>query len=281
MSSAQTAAEKAEIKAKPFLKWAGGKTQLLPALLELVPDDFNQYIEPFVGAGALFFALAGHRPALISDANEELVHTYIAVRDNVTSVIDRLKEMRNDKEFFYFVRSQDVSQLKPYERAARLIFLNKTCFNGLYRVNRHGRFNTPYNGNEGANFIQEDVLIAASNALKGVKIAFGDYRAILEENATNGDFVFLDPPYQPVGKYSDFKRYTKERFHEDDHRNLAAEFKRLVEIGCRVILTNSVHDSILELFADYETKIVDSKRLISSDSRTRIGQDLIVLGGFQ
>ena len=280
MSSAQTAPVKAETKVKPFLKWAGGKTQLLPVLLELVPKDFKQYIEPFVGAGALFFALSGHRPALIADANEELINAYIAVRDDVNSVIARLKEMRNDKEFFYFVRSQDLSELNSTERAARLIFLNKTCFNGLYRVNRHGNFNTPYNGNVGANFIQEDILIAASNALKGAEIVSGDYRAILEENAREGDLVFLDPPYQPVGKYSDFKRYTKERFHEDDHRNLAAEFKRLVEIGCLVILTNSAHDSILELFADYETRIVNSKRLISSDSRTRIGQDLIVLGGF-
>jgi len=279
MTSAVQPLSKNEFAAKPFLKWAGGKSQLLPHLLPLLPARFEKYIEPFVGAGALFFAL-GHQPSIIADSNEELIVTYTAVRDDLDRVIEALEGFTNDQDSFYQIRAWNPQELTRVMRAARLIYLNKTCFNGLYRVNRRGQFNTPYNGEVGRNFLQRDLLQAASKALQGVEILHGDYKSILKENADGGDLIFLDPPYQPVGKYSDFKRYTKERFHEDDHVELANEFRRLVELGCKVILTNSTHESILELYKEYDCKIIGSKRLISSDSSTRNGTDLIVLGGF-
>lgn len=265
--------------ARPFLKWAGGKSQLLPYLLELIPKQFNKYIEPFVGGGALFFAL-GNSNTVLADSNEELVITYTTVRDDVENLIDRLRGYVNDKETFYKTRALDTSKISNLERAARLIYLNKTCFNGLYRVNQNGEFNTPYNGAIGANFLQPDVLRKASETLKGTTIVVGDYKNILRTNATKDDFIFLDPPYFPVGKYADFKRYTKERFYIKDQEDLANEFARLVDLGCKVILTNSAHESIMELFKNYDRKIVNSKRLISSNATTRVGEDLIVLGGF-
>lgn len=264
---------------KPFLKWAGGKSQLLPHLLELAPKQFNKYIEPFVGGGALFFAL-GNSSSVLADSNDELVITYTTVRDDVENLIDRLRNIVNDKDTFYQIRSLDTSKLSDLDRSARLIYLNKTCFNGLYRVNQRGEFNTPYNGAIGANFLQADVLRKASATLKGTTIVAGDYKNVLTTKAAKNDFIFLDPPYLPVGKYSDFKRYTKERFYIKDQEELADEFARLVDLGCKVILTNSAHESIIELFKNYDRKIVNSKRLISSDAKTRVGEDLIVLGGF-
>mgnify|MGYP001198655368 CR=1 FL=1 len=275
----QATLENSLVRTRPFLKWAGGKSQLLPHLLELAPKQFNKYIEPFVGGGALFFALASSN-AVLADSNEELAITYATVRDDVENLIDRLSHLVNDEETFYQIRSLDTSQLTDLDRSVRLVYLNKTCFNGLYRVNQKGEFNTPYNGATGSSFLQPDVLRKASAALKGTTIVAGDYKNILRTHAAKNDFIFLDPPYLPVGKYSDFKRYTKERFYLKDQEELANEFARLVNLGCKVILTNSAHESILELFKNYDRKIVKSKRLISSDANTRVGEDLIVLGGF-
>ncbi len=269
-TSARLIQEIPTTSARPFLKWAGGKSQLLPHLLELAPKQFNKYIEPFVGGGALFFAL-GNSNSVLADSNEELVITYTTVRDDVENLIDRLRGFVNDKETFYRVRSLGTSNLCDLERSARLIYLNKTCFNGLYRVNQKGDFNTPYNGVVGANFLQPDILRKASTTLQGTTIVCGDYKNVLTANAEKNDLVFLDPPYLPVGKYSDFERYTKERFYIKDQEELADEFARLVDLGCKVILTNSAHESIIELFKNYDRKIVNSKRLISSDAKTRIG----------
>ncbi len=267
------------IHRKPFLKWAGGKTQLISDLLTLIPNDFNKYIEPFIGGGALYFAL-NHRKSIISDSNEELITTYRAVRDDVFSVIELLDSYKNQEDFFYKIRALDTSKLSNIERAARLIYLNKTCFNGLYRVNKKGEFNVPYNKRSGVDFYNKDTLINASQALKNAKIYHSDYKETLALCAEKDDFVFLDPPYQPVGKYSDFKRYTKEFFYEADQIELAQKFYDLVNLGCKVILTNSAHPLILSLYKDFEIKIFESKRLISSNPSTRTGQDIVVIGGF-
>ena len=264
---------------KPFLKWAGGKSQLLGEILPLIPSSFNKYVEPFLGGGALFFALA-HNPSIISDANEELIITYIAIRDEVSAVIEELKRFRNTKELFYEVRAWDPSSLPSAKRAARLIFLNKTCFNGLYRVNKNGVFNTPYGGNQSTKFLEGELLLEAHLALQNARIISGDYKCILQKYAKAGDLIFLDPPYKPVGRFSDFKRYTKERFHDNDHVELARTFNDLVDRGRKVILTNSAHESIFELYMGYDCRVVNSKRLISSKVTTRNGKDLIVLGGF-
>lgn len=245
---------------KPFLKWAGGKSQLIPELSKYIPCDYNKYIEPFLGGGAFFFYLNPAK-AIISDSNEELIIAYIQVRDNVEEIIDILKNYKNNEKFFYKIRSLSPEKLSAPERAARLIYLNKTCFNGLYRVNKKGQFNVPY-GKRNGEFLNETQLTISSDFLQNVAILNLDYLDTLKY-AQKGDFIFLDPPYYPVGKYSDFKRYTKEFFYHDDHVILKHEFDRLVEIGCHVLLTNSNHPTILGLYKGYNVEIVNTKRLIS------------------
>jgi DNA adenine methylase len=263
---------------KPFLKWVGGKKQLIPQLLNFIPESFNKYIEPFVGGGALFFELS-HSKSVISDSNEELIITYQAVRDDVMGVISALESFSNDEQYYYLMRALDPFKLSKVERAARLIFLNKTCFNGLYRVNKKGQFNVPYNKAVGKNFLDRETLIGASKILEYAKIVPGDYKSILTRYARKGDFVFLDPPYQPIAKYSDFKRYTKKFFYEKDQVELAEDFKRLIDRGCKVILTNSAHPIIFDLYKNFEIRVIPSKRLVSCNPETRTGEDIIVLGG--
>lgn len=197
-------------KVKPFLKWAGGKTQLLDELNKYIPLNYNKYIEPFIGGGALFFSL-GSNESVIADSNRELIITYKQVRDNVEDVISILKSFEHTEEFYYNIRSMITDDLEKDFRAARLIYLNKTCFNGLYRVNKKGLFNVPYGKGKGK-FLQKTVLREASESLQNTQIINADYLDVLQQYAEPNDFIFLDPPYYPVGKYSDFKRYTKEFF---------------------------------------------------------------------
>ncbi|MGH7886097.1 MAG: Dam family site-specific DNA-(adenine-N6)-methyltransferase [Thermodesulfobacteriota bacterium] len=265
-----------EVSNKPFLKWAGGKTQLIPELLKYIPSKYKNYIEPFVGGGAFFFFLNPNK-AIISDSNEELITTYKCVRDNVEDIIIILKNYRNEESFFYRIRALKPELLSDIERAARLIYLNKTCYNGLYRVNKKGSFNVPY-GKRNGKFLNIDLLRNASEFLKDTKIIHADYLETLKNYAKKGDFIYLDPPYYPVGKYSDFKRYTKEFFYHNDHILLKEEFDRLVKIGCHVLLTNSNHPVILDLFNEYEIKIIKTKRLISSNTKSRNGEDIIIIG---
>ena len=271
-------AENANLKAKPIIKWAGGKSQILIEILKYVPADFNRYIEPFIGGGAVFFAL-NHPNCIISDLNEELVNMYIQIRDNVDEVIDILNSYINNEQVYYQIRALNPNNLLEVERAARLIFLNKTCFNGLYRVNKKGEFNVPYNKRSGA-FFNAQLLHIASRFLSNTEILHGDYKSILESNAEPDDFIFLDPPYHPISEYSDFKRYTKEFFYEKDQIELAEYFVELVKLGCIVILTNSNHPFVLDLYKDFHIEVVQSKRLISSNPNTRFGEDIIVIGGY-
>ena len=264
-----------EIKAKPILKWAGGKTQLLKELLPLIPGEFGKYIEPFVGGGALFFAAQPHN-AVISDSNPELINVYQQVANNLDELIACLKTYQNTKEFYYAVRQQDRTQLSDVEAAARMIFLNKTCFNGLYRVNRQGNFNVPYGRYKNPKICDEEALHNAAKVLKNATIVCGDYLEVLKQYAEPGDFVFLDPPYVPVGEYGDFKRYTKEQFYEKDHVMLAEEVARLHELGCTIVLTNSNHPFVHELYDRYGMRIVPTKRYISCDGNKRTGEDIIV-----
>ncbi|MFZ4544605.1 MAG: DNA adenine methylase [Saprospiraceae bacterium] len=267
-----------DVAIKPFLKWAGGKTQLLTELHKYVPNNFNKYIEPFIGGGALFFSLNPHE-SIIADSNEELVITYTQVKEDVENVIKHLETFEHSEEFYYNIRSLEPNELENSFRAARLIYLNKTCFNGLYRVNKKGQFNVPYGKGNGS-FLNREVLRNASEFLVETTIIKGDYLDVLTQFATEGDFIFLDPPYYPVGKYSDFKRYTKEFFYHENQVQLKQEFDRLVNIGCKVVLTNSDHQVILNLYSDYEIDIIETRRMISSNSKTRTGKDIIVIGGY-
>lgn len=260
---------------KPILKWAGGKTQMLGDLLPKVPASYGKYIEPFFGGGALFFALQPEN-ALIADSNPELINMYRQVADHVDDVIFYLKQYQNTSEMFYHARSIEWQTLPEAEAAARTIFLNRTCFNGLYRVNKSGLFNVPFGKYKNPKICDAEALYAASEVLKKAEIICGDYFLVLDNYAQPGDFVFLDPPYLPISEYSDFKRYTKEQFYEEDHIELAKMVMRLHERGCYVVLTNSNHPLVHELYTPFKIEVIQTKRYISCNGGTRKGEDVIV-----
>lgn len=273
---AEQAVKKSTImQTKPILKWAGGKTQMLNALLPKVPSSYRRYIEPFLGGGAVFFALHPEN-AIIADSNPELINVYRQVAECVDDVIQYLEQYENTKEMFYAVRSQRWEELLPAEAAARTIFLNKTCFNGLYRVNKKGEFNVPYGKYVNPKICDREALYAASGTLKKAEILCADYLDVLEHHAQEGDFIFLDPPYLPVSEYSDFKRYTKEQFYKEDHVELSKIIMRLHDRGCHIILTNSNHPLVHELYAPFKIDVVSTKRFISCCGDNRKGEDVIV-----
>lgn len=261
--------------AKPILKWAGGKTQMLDELMPRVPKTYGKYIEPFFGGGALFFALKPEN-AIISDSNPELINMYLQVAHHLDDVISYLQKYENTSEMFYNVRSQNWQTLPKAEAAARTIFLNKTCFNGLYRVNKNGQFNTPFGKYKNPKICDVEALRLASETLKTAEIICGDYYLVLDNYAKPGDFVFLDPPYLPISQNSDFKRYTKEQFYESDHVELSKMIDELHERGCYVLLTNSNHPLVQKLYEQYKIEIIQTKRHISCRGDSRNGEDVIV-----
>lgn len=262
-------------RSRPLLKWAGGKTQLLPELLPKIPREYGKYIEPFFGGGALFFAA---RPfgGVIADSNPELVNLYQSVAADVDGVMRELAKYKNTEKVFYAVRALNWKKLTPIKAAARTIFLNRTCFNGLYRVNQKGEFNVPFGKYKNPKILDEETLRAASELLRNTKIICGDYKTVLRKHAKPGDFIFLDPPYLPISEYSDFKRYTKEQFYEEDHVELAAEVQRLHELGCHVVLTNSNHPLVHEQYQNFTIEVIQTKRYISCNGTGRKGEDVIV-----
>jgi DNA adenine methylase len=274
MSDASSVREKLAL-ARPLLKWAGGKTQLLGEIVPKMPEKYGRFIEPFFGGGALFFAV---RPVngVIADSNPELINLYRSVAEDVQGVIAQLRSYENTEEAFYEARAVDVTNLSNVEAAARTIFLNRTCFNGLYRVNKSGQFNVPFGRYKNPKIVDEDALKAASTLLSTTTIICGDYKTVLKEHAQPGDFIFLDPPYLPVSEYADFKRYTKEQFYEEDHVELAAEVNRLHELGCHVILTNSNHPLVHEQYKKFVVEVVQTKRYISCKGKGRTGEDVVV-----
>lgn len=261
--------------ATPILKWAGGKTQMLDDILERMPEYTGNYIEPFIGGGALFFRLASDS-SIIADSNPELINMYRQVANNCDEIIERLKLYKNDESMFYEERAKDWTLCSEVEAAARMIYLNRTCFNGLYRLNRKGQFNTPFGRYKNPNICNEEKLRGASEVLKRSVIVCGDYLDVLGKYAKSGDFVFLDPPYVPISEFADFKRYTKEQFYEEDQRNLAKEVDRLVDIGCKVMLTNSNHPLVHELYGKYKIDIIQTRRNINRNGNKRKGEDVIV-----
>lgn len=271
----QSLEKKNYIQAKPILKWAGGKTQMLGDLLPKVPASYGRYIEPFIGGGAMFFALNPNE-AVIADSNPELINMYTQIANSVDEVIGYLQQYENTQEMFYNVRALEWQDLPKSEAAARTIYLNKTCFNGLYRVNKKGKFNVPFGKYKAPNFCDVEALYAASEVLQKANIVCGNYLSVLEEYARPGDFIFLDPPYLPISEHADFKRYTKEQFYEEDHVELAKEVLRLQELGCHVILTNSNHPLVYELYKSFYIEVIQTKRYISCSGSNRKGEDIIV-----
>lgn len=265
----------------PFLKWAGGKAQLLKEIVPLMPSHFGTYYEPFLGGGALLFHLLGQRPLLkaaISDVNEELVNCYLCVQSSAEEVIQALKKHRNDKHHFYKIRSQDPGRLLPAERAARLIYLNKTCFNGLFRVNRKGQFNVPFGKYTNPRIVDEERLRAVSKGLRraNVEIACLDFELAVKQ-ARAGDFVYFDPPYQPLSATSRFTSYTKFSFDESAQLRLAKTFQNLDARGVFVLLSNSDSQLVRKLYADYKATEVLATRAINcnGNGRGRIGELLV------
>lgn len=259
---------------KPLLKWVGGKRQLLPNLFSRLPVDYKKYYEPFFGGGALFFALSPAN-AVISDLNPELINVYISIRDDVESVIGHLKKYKNDEDSFYEARKKDWLKMKPSQAAARTIYLNKTCFNGLYRVNKKGGFNVPFGKYKNPKIVDAENLRLVSEFLKKTKIKCDDYLKVLK-NAKPKDLIFLDPPYLPISEFSDFKRYTKEQFHLEDHKKLAAEIQRLDRLGCYIILTNSNSPLVYDLYRGFNIEVIKTRRNINSKANRRSGEDIIV-----
>lgn len=254
-------------KASPFLKWAGGKGRLLAQFEDLFPKHFNRYFEPFVGAGAVFFHLDPQR-AVLSDTNPDLVACYRVLQQDVDSLIELLRMYRYDRDFYYHVRELDPAHLSHVQRAARMIFLNKTCFNGLWRVNRRGQFNVPFGDYKNPKILNEDNLRAVSATLQGVDIHLRPFQDI-ENEARANDFVYMDPPYHPVSATSSFTSYGADDFRPDDQRHLAETFRKLDAKGCKLMLSNSDTPFIRELFDGYRIEQVWAARAINRDASKR------------
>lgn len=275
---------------KPFLKWAGGKRQLLPEIELYYPTKYKKYYEPFVGAGAVLFDLKP-RNAVINDFNHELINTYKTVKEDVESLILLLEEheKNNDKDYFYSVREWDrtdeIDSKSALERAARLIYLNKTCFNGLFRVNSQGQFNVPFGRYKNPAIVNAPVLRAVSNYLNksNISILNGDYAEAVKD-AKAGDFVYLDPPYAPVrSDNTSFVGYTLNGFGDAEQERLRDVFVSLDKKGCFVLLSNSSVPLIHELYKDYEetTQIIGATRAINSKAKGRGKVDEVLISNYK
>ncbi len=256
--------------AKPFLKWAGGKRKLLPQILPHVPSEFRAYHEPFLGGGALFFHLQP-RFAFLSDANNRLMRTYEAIRNDVDSVIAQIGNYPHNKEFYYTLREWDVDRGTDVDVAAWFIYLNKTCFNGLYRVNRHGRFNVAFCRYSNPMICDRSTLLACSEALLSptIHLAHEDFEHVLGR-AESGDFVYFDPPYVPLTVTSDFTGYTQDGFGFEDQRRLRDVAVVLKNRGVKVLLSNSNHPLVRELYSEHFTLTeVLAARAINCDASKR------------
>lgn len=256
----------------PFLKWAGGKRQLIPQIDQYLPKDFNKYIEPFVGGGALFFYLLPKKAILI-DINSDLINVYRILKEDVRGLVNSLKKHKNDKEYYYKVRKldrnlEDFNNMSKIERASRIIFLNRCCYNGLYRVNSKGQFNVPFGKYKNPTICDDENLMLVSKVLKEVKIVNDSFEICLEY-ANEDDLIYLDPPYVPISESSSFTSYTKNDFGKEDQIRLNDVFRKLDKRGCKVLLSNSYNDFILELYEDFKINILHAKRAINSDPDKR------------
>jgi len=254
---------------RPFLKWAGGKKQLLPEIKKYVPANYSTYYEPFVGGGAVFFKLKPKK-AVINDISKELINVYRVVKNNVERLIKDLKKHKNNRDYFYKIRELDrnkeYEKLSSIEKASRIIYLNKTCYNGLFRVNRQGYFNVPFGRYKNPNIINEKVLRAVSNYLinNDIKILNKDFAKVLDE-IEKDCFIYFDPPYNPLSGSSSFTSYTLSGFGEEEQRRLKKLCDRLNKEGYRFLISNSATSFILNLYKDYKetTVIVKTNRSIN------------------
>lgn len=259
---------------RSFLKWVGGKSRTAGLLASLAPSDgFERYFEPFCGSASVFFALRPDQ-AVLSDGNLDLISCLTAVRDDPQAVMDQLDEWPNTRSFFNGIRDWDPDELDPMVRAARVIYLNKTAFRGLWRVNRQGRFNAPY-GEYDRPYYNPATLRAASAALKHADLRHGCFREILPK-AAPGDWVYLDPPYVPDRAWGDFTRYTAGQFAPGDQEDLAELLGELHGDGVRWMLTNSNTRMIRQLYAGYQVRAVATRRDVTLEAAGRPSVDLVI-----
>lgn len=267
----------------PFVKWAGGKRQLLPQIKERMPEKYNTYYEPFVGGGAVTFELLPAN-AVINDINRALINAYRQICNEPEIFLEAVHKLDSEmwedgKEYYYLLRERynDKMLKSEYdvELAALFVFINKHCFNGLYRVNGRGLFNVPYNNSRRAS-VDEESILEVSKFLKGVTILQGDFEAACE-NAAEGDFIFIDSPYAPLNPTS-FESYTKEGFDIESHKRLARLFDTLTKKGCYCMLTNHNTELINQLYGNkgYKIDVVSVKRMINSDASNRVGEEVII-----
>ena len=269
----------------PVVKWVGGKRQLLDEITPLLPKRITTYCEPFLGGGAVLFSLQPKK-AIVNDLNEDLIAVYEVVRDDVEALIDSLKKHENDEEYFYAIRDMDrdkvtYQSISKIEKASRLIYLNKTCFNGLFRVNSSGEFNSPFGHYKNPNIVNEPVLRAVSKYFNASNIAFynEDFARTLSR-VGKGSFVYLDPPYDPVSDTASFTGYNKGGFDKSEQIRLKKCCDELTKRGVKFMLSNSATDFIKELYKDYHIVIVKAKRIINSDASKRGAIEEVIITNY-
>lgn len=275
--------EMKEVALQPFTKWTGGKRQLLPVIRELMPKKYNRYFEPFVGGGALFFDLAP-KHAVINDFNAELINCYQQIKDNPQELIEILKvhQEYNSKEYYLDLRSADrderIDMMSEVQRAARILYMLRVDFNGLYRVNSKNQFNVPYGRYKNPKIVDENLVSAISTYLNNnqIEIKKGDFeKAVLDVQP--GDFVYFDPPYIPLSETSAFTSYTHEGFSYDNQVRLRDTFKKLSDTGAYVMLSNSSSFLVEELYRDFNIHYVEATRTngAKSSSRGKISEIIV------
>lgn len=276
------------IKGKPFVKWAGGKRQIIDKLKFFVPDEFDTYYEPFLGGGALLFELSPKK-AVINDSNEELINTFLCIKDEekFSKLCKELNhhEANHSEEYYYEIRNLDrdkgkFRKMADYKRAARTIYLNKACFNGLYRVNSKNEFNVPFGKKNKVNTYEGQNLGVISGYLNynDIKILSIDFEEAVKE-AKRGDFIYFDPPYD--SDTSTFNNYTENGFGKEEQKRLAKVFKELDKKGCYVMLSN--HNTILvnELYKDYFIHVISAKRNINSNGKKRGKVEEVIITNYK
>jgi len=265
-------------KIEPFLRWAGGKQSTINHLLKFIPKDLSKrlYIEPFLGAGSLFFALQPSK-AILSDYNKHLIECFIYVRNFPELVAHYLLEHRNNNsmKYYYEIRNKYNSSNPSVEQAARFIYLNKACFNGIFRVNQRGEFNVPYGRKEPPFLPNQKWLQKASIALKKATLKSLDFNEILS-NAKKGDFIYMDPPYPPLNNTSNFTHYTKDKFNITDQRRLAESVYALNNRGCYIMMTNADIPLIRELYKKFKLISLSVRRYITCKSVKHEVSELII-----
>ena len=273
----------------PFVKWAGGKSQLMPQIVRLMPSKFDRYFEPFLGGGAVFFYIASSdRNAFLSDTNMDLINAYKAIRNHVEDLITILRyhqtEYNKSPIRYYYQLRDRTNSLNKIENAARFITLNKTCYNGLYRVNKNGSFNVPIGRYKNPLICDTDNLRKMSMVLRqsGSYLGVSDYKKILVEKADKGDFIYLDPPFYPISNTANFTSYTNNGFTFEDQKELAIIFKELTKRRCKVLLSNSNTDEIRRLYSDFShlTEAAIVNRSINSIGSKRIGHNELLIRNY-